>query len=115
MCRIGQPNRCGTTGCEFSKAFFVSCWGVRLISNSPSYQQERRKFEGVKLVGYTSDSVDYVVRKKKKPGRVVKEEKKYIEVKKQAPQKQSAKTETDFINKITTASQDDWIKKIKTI
>lgn len=95
FCRIGQKQRCGTTKCEWKKAFNHYCW-LR--------EPEVKKCEG----NIHSEEKKSLVKKRK--GRVVKEELKYTEIK---PHKEIK--EVEFENKFKTASTDNWIKKIKTL
>jgi hypothetical protein len=103
ICRIGQQDRCDKTGCEWRKCFGNSC----SVVEKPE----------IKFVP-AEDTKPFYTRRRKK-GRVVKDEKKYTEIKKVVEPKPTLTTkpkikELDF-SKITIASQDDWLKKIKTI
>lgn len=100
MCRIGQADRCVITGCEWRKLFHSYCWKENKLES----------VKGARLKGEIK--VNFF---SKKRGRIVKEEKKYTEVKNIVPKVKNLKEEENFVNKISTASQDDWIKKIKTI
>ena len=105
MCSIGQTERCEATGCEWKKVFNQYCWErspVKAVKVEP-------KIWSPKFVPAEDTKPFYVKRRKK--GRVVKEEKKYTEIKIfDVPKKE----EINF-TKIKTAGQDDWIKKIKTL
>lgn len=99
ICRIGQQDRCDKTGCEWRKCFGNSC----SVVEKPE----------IKFVP-AEDTKPFYTRRRKK-GRVVKDEKKYTEIKKVVePTLTTKPKELDF-TKIKTASQDDWLKKIKTI
>ncbi len=98
-CTIGQLERCRSTGCEWKKSFHHYCW-----------HREQVPIKSVKV----NEPNNFTMSKKKKKGRVVKEEKKYTEIKQ--PQTNVAdKKEKDFFDKITTAKPDPWLSKIKTI
>jgi len=107
MCSIGQTERCEATGCEWKKVFNQYCWE----RSSPVKEVNvKAKIWSPKFVPAEDTKPFYVKRKK---GRVVKEEKKYTEIKIfNIPKKEEI--EIDF-TKIKTAGQDDWIKKIKTL
>lgn len=100
LCRIGQNERCDAIGCEWRKAFGNSC---------PAEQVTALKFVPAE------DTKPFYTRRRKK-GRVVKEEKKYTEIKPLINNPVSVKKEKEIdFTKITTAKQDDWIAKIKSV
>lgn len=95
MCRIGQQNRCKVTGCEFLKVLGTHCIG------QPISDPDMKYFYGKEVL---------------KPAQVKKESKiKKTTIKKRILPEKSFKKEKSFIDKIGTAKQDDWIKKIKVI
>jgi len=99
ICRIGQQDRCDKTGCEWRKCFGNSC----SVVDKPE----------IKFV--PAEDIEPFYNRRRKKGRVVKDEKKYTEIKKVVePTLTTKPKELDF-TKIKTASQDDWLKKIKTI
>lgn len=102
ICRIGQKERCEATGCEWKKHFNHNCW-----LRPPEVK--------VKLNFVPAEDTKPFYPRRRKKGKVVKDEKKYTEVKNIVPKVKNLKEEENFINKISTPSQDDWIKKIKTI
>ena len=107
-CRIGQKCRCSSTGCEWKKVFNHFCW----LRTNNKVVSSYVPAEDVKPF--------FAKKKKKKKGKVIKEELKYTEINPLRNNpipvvSQTGKKDIDFSNKITTASQDDWLKKIKTI
>lgn len=88
MCKIGQDSRCKSTGCEWKKAFGDKC---------------SSEIWSPKFVPAEINSKSFRAKRK---GRFVKEKTNTPVVKKEK--------EIDF-NKIGIASQDDWIKKIKSV
>jgi hypothetical protein len=100
-CAIGQKERCQATGCEWKKAFNQYCW-----LRKPEIKIEVKP--ELKFVP-AYDTKPFFSRKKRK-GRVVKEETKYTEI-----NTHKKISEIKFENKFKTASQDDWLKKIKVI
>jgi len=89
-CRIGQKDRCGSTGCEWKKVFGNSC----SVIDKPE----------IKFVPAEDIKPFFTKKKKKKKVKVINN---IVMIKKTK--------EIDFSNKITIAEQDNWIKKIKTI
>ena len=61
MCRIGQNSRCVNNGCEWRKIFHSYCWK----------QNKTETVKGARLKG----EIKTEFFKKKKSGRIVKEEK----------------------------------------
>ena len=111
ICRIGQKERCEATDCEWKKHFNHNCW---LRPKEPEVKEEvKKEIWSPKFVPAEDTNPFYAKRRKK--GRVVKEEKKYTEVKNIVPKVKNLKEEENFVNKITTAKQDDWIAKIKSV
>ena len=115
MCSIGQTERCEATGCEWKKVFGIYCW-----QRSPEVKAEVKVVTPAiwspKFVPAESTNPFYVKRRKK--GRVVKEEKKYTEVKTPEQKENTVplKTKDNFFNEIIkVAEQDDWIKKIRVL
>ena len=94
MCKIGQNTRCQENGCEWKKVFNQNC--SEIVVKTTYVPAE--------------DFSPFFTRRRKKPGRFVKDEKKYVEVKKVIH-----KPVNFDCSKITVAKQDDWIKKIKTL
>jgi hypothetical protein len=103
FCRIGQKERCSATKCEWKKTFGNYCW-----LRPPETKEEALN----SLLGLPKDANPFPIKKAKKKGRVVSNPKKYKEIK---PVIEKIKKEINFGEKITTASQDDWIKKIKVL
>jgi hypothetical protein len=105
-CRIGK-NNCRSTGCEWKRIFGYDCSNIKGVDNEIA----KTKKTELKFVPAESTNPFYVKRRKK--GRVVKEEKKYTEIK--SPKTRNIKEENRLIEKIGIAPQDDWISKIKTL
>jgi maltodextrin utilization protein YvdJ len=101
-CRIG--NNCNA--CEWKRIFGYDCSNAKEVDNEIA----KTKKTELKFVPAESTSPFYVKRRKK--GRIVKEEKKYTEIK--SP-KINVKEENRLIEKIGIAVQDHWISKIKTL
>ena len=91
ICRIGQCERCSLTGCEWKKAFNKEC-SYNLINKNDIMVKHKKVVKKEKKL-------------KKQKSVPVENNKVFVENKKII--------EEDFTKKITIASQDDWIKKIK--
>ncbi len=113
-CKIGQFEKCKNTGCEWKKAFGKDCYTLNTERILSEIKQNEIKNKPTKTTCKPPE--------KRKIGRVVKDEIKYTEikvvsfkvVKKEVEIKKVNPFEIDF-SKITIASQDDWIKKIKVV
>jgi hypothetical protein len=118
ICKIGQSDRCCSTGCEWEKSFGHNCCENKKVEiailewekkSGYSYSKEEKKVLKSKPI------VPVIIQNKK--GRFVKDEKKYTEIKKVYKKiypEVKVKKELYF-NKIKVAEQDDFISKIKTL
>lgn len=104
MCKIGQDNRCTTTGCEWLKVFGIHCIDQPINNiDVKNFYKKNNEIKPIYVPSY--DTSSFVRRKKSKPieiKNILIEENKKLNLQEVKPE-----------NKFKLASQDDWIKKIK--